>query len=189
MSCPNEANLALWVTALRLSAYEKSRIEEIYTGYLLRTFVKSSTRGAPTVTGRHAEAPSWNEPDSPLTKGKMEGWVRVRVMGGTEWKRLWLVITSPAEAERSSTMTGDGKRRRSLFGFGSSNSSTSISDQQQSPSLAGVASTTEFGAGVGISKEGPSAVFYTEPPSKGSTKKGSPSMGEAVLTVTNVSQA
>jgi CCR4-NOT transcriptional complex subunit CAF120 len=35
-SCPNEAALRSWAAALRLSAWEKSRLEEIYTAHLIR---------------------------------------------------------------------------------------------------------------------------------------------------------
>lgn len=47
----------------------------------------------------------------------MEGWVRVRVMGGTDWKRLWLVLSMPGGDEQSKE---DEKksRRRSFFGLG-----------------------------------------------------------------------
>lgn len=35
-SCPTTAALISWAAALRLSAWEKSRLEEIYTAHLLR---------------------------------------------------------------------------------------------------------------------------------------------------------
>ena len=35
-SCPNPQALVSWTAALRLAAYEKSRLEEIYTAHLLR---------------------------------------------------------------------------------------------------------------------------------------------------------
>ena len=35
-ACPNPQSLVSWATALRLASWEKSRIEEIYTGHLLR---------------------------------------------------------------------------------------------------------------------------------------------------------
>jgi hypothetical protein len=186
LSCRNEPNLALWVSALRLAAYEKSRIEEIYTGHLLQTFVRSSNRGGPTLPTGSNEKGSWNEPDSPLVKGRMEGWVRVRVMGGTEWKRLWLVLSAPASAiSAGSKDTGD-KRRRSLFGFGGGGSQND--NANASNSLAGVASTNEFG-GPGPATEGGTAIFYSTPPVKGTAKSKGPGSEQAVLTVTHVSQA
>ena len=35
-SCPNAQSLVSWASALRLAAWEKSRLEEIYTAHLLR---------------------------------------------------------------------------------------------------------------------------------------------------------
>jgi CCR4-NOT transcriptional complex subunit CAF120 len=35
-SCPTAAAMISWVTALRLAAWEKSRLEEIYTAHLIR---------------------------------------------------------------------------------------------------------------------------------------------------------
>jgi CCR4-NOT transcriptional complex subunit CAF120 len=35
-ACPNAAALISWATALRLAAWEKSRLEEIYTAHLIR---------------------------------------------------------------------------------------------------------------------------------------------------------
>jgi CCR4-NOT transcriptional complex subunit CAF120 len=35
-SCPSQSALVSWATALRLSAWEKSRLEEIYTAHLIR---------------------------------------------------------------------------------------------------------------------------------------------------------
>ncbi|KAF7424192.1 hypothetical protein PC9H_009495 [Pleurotus ostreatus] len=75
-SCPSTASLISWASALRLSAWEKSRLEEIYTAHLLR--ISINARDTP----------------STLVRGKMEGWVRVRVAGQTDWKLLWMVISS-----------------------------------------------------------------------------------------------
>jgi len=35
-ACASPQSLVSWATALRLASWEKSRIEEIYTGHLLR---------------------------------------------------------------------------------------------------------------------------------------------------------
>lgn len=35
-ACPTPQALVSWATALRLAAWEKSRIEEVYTGHLFR---------------------------------------------------------------------------------------------------------------------------------------------------------
>ncbi|KZS94260.1 hypothetical protein SISNIDRAFT_453997 [Sistotremastrum niveocremeum HHB9708] len=80
-SCPSTADLISWAAALRLSAWEKSRLEEIYTAHLLRLFL--SDRGA------------WNEPPSSLVRGKLEGPIEVRIAGQTDWKPVWMVVTAP----------------------------------------------------------------------------------------------
>lgn len=95
-SCPTEGDIARWATGLRLAAWERARLEEIYTGHLIKSGGK--------------------EPRMELQKGRMEGWVRVRVMGGTEWKRLWAVLSTPnpppePEDEKKA-------RRKSFFGMG-----------------------------------------------------------------------
>ncbi|TDL23536.1 hypothetical protein BD410DRAFT_721136 [Rickenella mellea] len=78
-SCPSSAELVSWVSAIRLAAWEKSRLEEIYTGHLLRSASFISHR-------------MWKDPLSPLERGRMEGWVHIRLAGHVEWKRVWLVV-------------------------------------------------------------------------------------------------
>lgn len=96
-SCPSERDLARWATGLRLAAWERARLEEIYTGQLIKA------------GGR--------EPKVDLVRGKMEGWVRVRVMGGTDWKRLWMVLSNPAIEDMAKDDDKKG-RRKSFFGLG-----------------------------------------------------------------------
>lgn len=94
-SCPSGRDISRWATSLRLAAWERARLEEIYTGHLIKA------------GGR--------EPAKELVRGRMEGWVRVRVMGGTDWKRLWAVLSVPSGSE------GDDEKktkRKSIFGFG-----------------------------------------------------------------------
>ncbi|KAI0649070.1 hypothetical protein C8Q79DRAFT_1007637 [Trametes meyenii] len=76
-SCPSAEALVQWTAALRLSAWEKSRLEEIYTAHLIRITMND---------GR-------NTP-STLMNGRLEGWVRIRIAGQTDWKRLWMVVTA-----------------------------------------------------------------------------------------------
>ncbi|KAK7690672.1 hypothetical protein QCA50_005771 [Cerrena zonata] len=76
-SCPTTQALISWVSALRLAAWEKSRLEEMYSAHLLRITLNDG-RDAP----------------SPLHRGRMEGWVRVRLSGQTDWKQLWMVISA-----------------------------------------------------------------------------------------------
>lgn len=138
-SCPTERDLARWTTGLRLAAWERARLEEIYTGHLIKN------------GGR--------EPKNELVRGRMEGWVRVRVMGGTDWKRLWVVLSTPTPA----TSAEDDKknRRRSFFGMGDKQPET----------------IQEPNTGVSM------ASFYLEP----RTVKNKTSV--AVLNITNITQA
>ena len=110
----------------------------------------------------------------------MEGWVRVRIMGGTEWKRLWLVLAAPATAQVGKETAE--KRRKSIFGFGGGSS-----NENSNASLAGVASTNEFGAPA--VKEAGTALFYASQPVKGTGKGKSQPPEQPVLTVSKVSQA
>ncbi|KAJ7285099.1 hypothetical protein C8J57DRAFT_709501 [Mycena rebaudengoi] len=103
-SCPSTQALLSWAAALRLSAWEKSRLEEIYTAHLLRI----------TLSGR--------DHPSTLQNGRMEGWVRIRIAGQTDWKKVWMVVTAAADASATDASTGasrggPSKRRMSnLFG-------------------------------------------------------------------------
>ncbi|KAI9512071.1 hypothetical protein F5148DRAFT_1165993 [Russula earlei] len=74
-SCPNAAALISWATALRLSAWEKARLEEVYTAHLIRI----------TLGDGH-------DTPSTLVRGRREGWVRIRIAGQTDWKHLWMAI-------------------------------------------------------------------------------------------------
>ncbi|KAJ2922558.1 hypothetical protein H1R20_g14542, partial [Candolleomyces eurysporus] len=109
-SCPSTGALISWASALRLSAWEKSRLEEIYTAHLIR--VTLSSRDYPTS----------------LFRGKLEGWAQIRIAGQTDWKRVWVSISegaspdsrstgSPTPAQQAQVQTIGGKKRRmsSLF--------------------------------------------------------------------------
>ncbi|KAI0078739.1 hypothetical protein K474DRAFT_801299 [Panus rudis PR-1116 ss-1] len=89
-SCPSTQALISWVSGLRLAAWEKSRLEEIYTAHLIRITLHDG-RDAP----------------SPLVRGRMEGWVRIRVAGQTDWKRLWMVISAGAPHDGNSVSSTD----------------------------------------------------------------------------------
>ncbi|KAG8756973.1 hypothetical protein FRC11_004884, partial [Ceratobasidium sp. 423] len=90
--CESPAALVSWAAALRLAAWEKSRLEEIYTAHLLRI----------TLT----ESRIWKEPRTTLVKGQLEGWARVRVAGQTDWKRLWVVISAGSPGNLAGTQAG-----------------------------------------------------------------------------------
>ncbi|KAH9940971.1 hypothetical protein B0H21DRAFT_570068 [Amylocystis lapponica] len=87
-SCPSPGALMSWAAAVRLSAWEKSRLEEIYTAHLIRITLND---------GRH-----W---PTPLTHGRMEGWVGIRVAGQTDWKRMWMVVTAGGHSQDGSSVS------------------------------------------------------------------------------------
>jgi hypothetical protein len=100
-------------------------------------------------------------------------------MGGTEWKRLWLVLSAPGAGEGSAKDGTVEKKRKSLFSFGSSH-------EVKPASEAGVASTAVAPPSNMTSIA--SAVFFQSPPGKPKLQKGAiPSA--PVLTMTYVSQA
>ncbi|KAJ7030393.1 hypothetical protein C8F04DRAFT_732160 [Mycena alexandri] len=88
-SCPSPAALLSWVTAFRLSTWEKSRLEEIYTAHLLRSSLA-------------------HDHPSTLQDGRKEGWVHIRIAGQTGWRKVWMAIaaaadTSPRNKKRMSS--------------------------------------------------------------------------------------
>ena len=144
-----------WVNAIRLASWEKVRLEEIYTGALLRARMgavgalqrrgslnRSAGSGGPDEGEADEASISGMAIKSPLSKGKLEGWVKARFMGSTEWKRSWLVLCDkPEEAETKSKfwkLGGAGSRSSvmSLTGtpqLGSPDSSGPTLDQVEPP--------------------------------------------------------
>ncbi|KAG8872489.1 hypothetical protein FRB97_007573 [Tulasnella sp. 331] len=92
-ACPDAPALVSWAAALRLAAWEKSRLEEIYTAHLLRMTL--------------SDGGAWKEPRTTLVKGQMEGWAQIRVAGQTEWKRVWMVLTAATAQQTGSTLSVD----------------------------------------------------------------------------------
>lgn len=140
LSTPTDRELIRWTTGLRLAAWERSRLEEIYTAHLIKSVLRNE------------------EPMSPLVRGRFEGWVRVRIMGGTEWHRLWLVLSDPVGASEDASATGS-VRRHSLF-------SLNKHEEVQEPNT-------------GV----PMASFYQQPRTSKNRTTSLP-----VLTLTNVTQ-
>lgn len=59
------------------------------------------------------------DPRSPLVRGRVEGWVQLRIAGQTDWKRLWLVVQggsdnlpSPAGAPKDAQTQTQSKKNR-----------------------------------------------------------------------------
>lgn len=142
---PDQKTLNACVHAIRLASWEKKRLEELYTGHLLRILQKSNLPGN---SGRQP----FIEPRSPLVKGKLEGWVKVRFVGTAKWQKLFLVLTNYRPSER----------KRSFFG---GNSSSNIVNTMSSNSS--LASHTSF-----PTPPQPAAIasFYSQKNPKSSTK-------------------
>lgn len=121
-ACRDRASLNSWIAALRLALWERARMEEIYTGHLLRMSLCDPSG-------------VWKEPKSTLVKGKIEGWTKVRVAGQTDWKRVWTVISAgsgPSEHEGpGSTSLPNTKRNRLSALFGTSISVPASPPKQQ----------------------------------------------------------
>ncbi|KAL9933447.1 hypothetical protein V8E36_007623 [Tilletia maclaganii] len=93
-----------WINAIRLASWEKMRLEEIYTGALLRTRLSAIASQQAAAQGLGPPGPDGTimGPDgtplpplkliTPLVKGKMEGWIKARFMGSTEWQKCYLVL-------------------------------------------------------------------------------------------------
>lgn len=72
--------LVNWVCALRLSCFECSRLQEIYTKIFISRSVYSDISSKPM--------------------NKMEGLVQVRFTGTTEWQKLWVVVSDRKEEKK-----------------------------------------------------------------------------------------
>ncbi|KAI8636781.1 hypothetical protein BD408DRAFT_448152 [Parasitella parasitica] len=77
---PDFSTLINWVCAIRLSCFECSKLQEIFTlGFLLRS----------TYSDMLAK---------PMNK--MEGFVQVRFSGTTEWQKYWVVVSDKKEEKK-----------------------------------------------------------------------------------------
>ena len=105
-SCPSAEALIQWTAALRLSAWEKSRLEEIYTAHLIRITLNDGL-SPPARSISCCVEPGFAGRSVPtsLVGGRLEGWVLIRIAGQTDWKRLWMVIAAgehPGHSEHPS---------------------------------------------------------------------------------------
>ena len=76
--------LQAWINAIRLASWERVRLDEIYTGALIRARLSAMR----AINGSDDELVV----RTPLVRGRYEGWVNARFMGSTEWRRCWMVL-------------------------------------------------------------------------------------------------
>ncbi|KAJ8072371.1 hypothetical protein PM082_015930 [Marasmius tenuissimus] len=156
-ACPSTTALIAWASALRLSSWEKSRLEEIYTAHLIR--ITLSARDIPTT----------------LTRGRLEGWVRVRIAGQTDWKSFWMVISGAPES------TPDELGRvPSNNGAGAATTGNATGRKKRMSNLFST-KDKEANGNTGPSFQKPTVAMYTSPKPKDKKKP--------VLTMTDVAQA
>lgn len=122
----------MWINAIRLSFWERSRCNEIWTGSLLGVreprplgwqgydvgLPAPHSAGSSADGGRKASAAS----------GRFEGWLKARLPGDTEWRRVWAVVVRGSSVpSRASVVGGPAavapaeekkSRRTSLLSFG-----------------------------------------------------------------------
>lgn len=103
-SCPNTAALMAWAAALRLSAWEKSRLEEIYTAHLIRITLPGKSHHLVSVCRNANDSTTARDIPTTLVRDRMEGWVRIRVAGQTDWKRFWMVIRAGVDGSANNQL-------------------------------------------------------------------------------------
>ncbi|CAG8674303.1 668_t:CDS:2 [Cetraspora pellucida] len=94
----DESLLKLWVSAIRLSCYEGSRLQEVYTATLLkRTGLRELLTG--TV----------------LVKGKLEGYLQVQFTSTDEPKKYWVVVSDHRAEDKKKKADLAFTRGQALF--------------------------------------------------------------------------
>jgi CCR4-NOT transcriptional complex subunit CAF120 len=92
-SCPDTLSFASFASGLWVSAYEKSRLEEVYTAHILRL-------------SYNINEGDWRGPISHLYNGKLDGQVEIRIAGETEWNSVWTVISALSIGKTASAREG-----------------------------------------------------------------------------------
>lgn len=115
----------MWINAIRLSVWERSRCNEIWTGSLLGLREprpqgwQGFEAGLPTPPGAKPV---------PSTPGRMENWIKARLPGDTEWRRVWAIVlrgsnvptrTGGPNAGAMPPVEEKKSKRTSLLNFGS----------------------------------------------------------------------
>ncbi|CAG8476445.1 12072_t:CDS:2 [Ambispora leptoticha] len=83
LQTPSLSLLNQWVLAIRLSCFEGSKMQEVFTATLFRR-------------------PGFKEflSGTPLVKGKLEGYLQVRFAGTKEWQKCWVVVSDHRVEEK-----------------------------------------------------------------------------------------
>lgn len=102
---PSAPSLSMWINAIRLAVWERSRCLEIYTGSLL---------------GMREPRQGWTGFDGGVmgTRNYFEGSLKARLPGETEWRQCWVVVlrgTASGVAGAQSDVSPKQKRRSSLL--------------------------------------------------------------------------
>ncbi|KAI5798876.1 hypothetical protein EDC01DRAFT_628728 [Geopyxis carbonaria] len=93
-------SLAQWTASIRLSMFEQSKLQEIYTGALI------------AAKGRELNA---IKQITERTRFKYEEWVRVRFGAGTPWRKCWCVITQPDEKAAKKAKAAAKKANKTAY--------------------------------------------------------------------------
>lgn len=121
----------MWINGIRLSIWERSRCNEIWTGSLLGTREPRPLGWQGYDAGLPAAQGSSNSGKASSTS-RFEGWLKVRLPGETEWRRVWCVVHRGSNVPtRANALNGDTSgtpattpaeekksRRSSLLSFG-----------------------------------------------------------------------
>ncbi|KAK0553277.1 hypothetical protein OC845_001277 [Tilletia horrida] len=141
-----------WINAIRLASWEKMRLEEVYTGALLRTRLSAIAAQQAAAQGLAPPGPDGIilGPDgtplpplklvTPLVKGKMEGYIKARFMGTTEWQSCYLVLQERRAAHEDESMLANAVA-------GASNASSSTPGQASIDASFGSPNASSSGGG------------------------------------------
>ena len=99
---------------MRLSAWEKSRLEEIYTAHQIRINMGGECHHLTTPISSETYIPSVRDVKTPLVRGQMEGFVRVRFAGQTDWKRMYMVVSGGLDSSSESISGADPKNKKRI---------------------------------------------------------------------------
>ncbi|CAG8792576.1 42851_t:CDS:2 [Gigaspora margarita] len=98
LQAANDSLLNLWVSAIRLSCYESSRLQEVYTATLLKR------------TGLREILSS-----TVLVKGKLEGYLQVQFTSTDEPKKYWVVVSDHRAEDKKKKADLAFARGQALF--------------------------------------------------------------------------